>query len=94
MPEFDDAKRRYADAQGAEAVAKLAYLRAVEEKGIGPDHIRAELGEVLVGSHEGRRSDDELTVFVSLGLAVEDLAAAEYLYQRGRNEGAGAAVPF
>src|SRR5204863_413665 len=70
------------------------YLRAVEEKGIGPDHIRAELGEVLVGSHEGRRSDDELTVFVSLGLAVEDLAAAEYLYQRGRNEGAGAAVPF
>ena len=70
------------------------YLRAVEEKGIGPDHIRAELGEVLVGSHEGRRSDDELTVFVSLGLAVEDIAAAEYLYQRGRNEGAGAAVPF
>ena len=37
------------------------YLRAVEEAGIGPDHIRAELGELLVGSHPGRSSDDELT---------------------------------
>ena len=70
------------------------YLRAVEEEGIGPDHIRAELGEVLVGSADGRRSDDELTLFVSLGLAVEDLAAAEYLHRRARSEGAGSVVPF
>ena len=70
------------------------YLRAVEEEGIGPDHIRAELGEVLVGSAAGRDSDEELTVFVSLGLAVEDLAAAEYLYRRARSEGVGAVVPF
>jgi len=39
------------------------YLRAVEEEGIGPDHIRAELGEVLVGSAAGRDSDEELTLF-------------------------------
>ena len=70
------------------------YLRAVEEEGIGPNHIRAELGEVLVGSADGRRSNQELTVFVSLGLAVEDLAAAEYLYRRARSEGVGAVVPF
>jgi len=70
------------------------YLRAVEEKGIGPDHIRAELGEVLTGSAAGRSSPDELTVFVSLGLAVEDLAAAEYLDRRARTEGAGSVVPF
>jgi ornithine cyclodeaminase len=70
------------------------YLRAVEEEGIGPAHIRAELGEVLVGSADGRSSNEELTVFVSLGLAVEDLAAAEYLYRRARNEGVGAVVPF
>jgi ornithine cyclodeaminase len=49
---------------------------------------------VLVGSYEGRRSDDELTVFISLGLAVEDLAAAEYLYQRARDDGLGSLVPF
>ena len=69
------------------------YLRAVEEEGIGPDHIRAELGEVLVGSADGRRSSAELTVFVSLGLAVEDLAAAEYLYRRARTVGVGTGVP-
>jgi len=70
------------------------YLRAVEEEGIGLDHIRAELGELLVGSYDGRRSDEELTVFVSLGLAVEDLASAEYLHRRARSEGVGAVVPF
>jgi ornithine cyclodeaminase len=70
------------------------YLRAVEEEGISPDHIRAELGEVLVGSAAGRSSAEELTVFVSLGLAVEDLTVAEYLNRRARSEGAGAVVPF
>jgi ornithine cyclodeaminase/alanine dehydrogenase-like protein (mu-crystallin family) len=70
------------------------YLRAVEEAGIGPDHIRAELGEVLTGSDPGRKSDGELTVFISLGLAAEDLAAAEHVVARARAEGAGTVVPF
>ena len=70
------------------------YLFAVQEAGIGPDHIRAELGEILIGSGEGRRSDDELTIFKSLGLAAEDLAAAEHVYARALAEGAGASVPF
>ncbi|HTS74012.1 MAG TPA: ornithine cyclodeaminase family protein [Gaiellaceae bacterium] len=62
--------------------------------GLGPDSIRAELGEVLTGSAEGRRDDEELTVFKSLGLGVEDLAAAEHVYERARAEGVGSAVPF
>lgn len=70
------------------------YLFAVEERGIGPEHIRAELGEVLIGEREGRRSADELTVFKSLGVAVEDLAAAELVYARAREAGAGTAVPW
>jgi ornithine cyclodeaminase len=70
------------------------YLFAVEEAGIGPDHVRAELGEVLTGSREGRRSAQELTVFKSLGLAVEDLAAAEHVYARARAAGTGAVVAF
>ena len=60
----------------------------------GPEHIRAEVGEVLVGAAEGRRSDGELTVFKSLGLAVEDLAAAEHVVQRAEAEGAGTRVDF
>lgn len=70
------------------------YLFAVEEAGIGPDHIRAELGEVLAGSREGRRSAEELTVFKSLGLAVEDLAAAEHVYARAVSEKVGTVVAF
>ncbi len=43
---------------------------------IGEDHIRAEIGEVLAGLKPGRISDDEITVFKSVGNAVEDLAVA------------------
>ena len=44
---------------------------------------------MLIGEHPGRRSADELTVFKSLGLAVEDLAAAEHVYRKAREAGAG-----
>jgi ornithine cyclodeaminase len=70
------------------------YLAAVEEAGIGPDHIVAELGELLVGAHPGRRDDAELTLFKSLGLAVEDLAAAALCLERARERGAGSEVAF
>src|SRR5581483_10477556 len=43
----------------------------------GEEHVRAELGEVLAGLAPGRRDETELTLFRSLGLAVEDLAAAQ-----------------
>jgi ornithine cyclodeaminase/alanine dehydrogenase-like protein (mu-crystallin family) len=68
------------------------YLFPAGEGAIGPEHIRAELGEVLAGSAEGRRSADELTVFKSLGLAVEDLACAQFLLQRARELGRGSEV--
>jgi ornithine cyclodeaminase/alanine dehydrogenase-like protein (mu-crystallin family) len=62
--------------------------------GLSEESIRAELGEVLIGSAEGRRDAEELTVFKSLGLGVEDLAVAEHLYERAAAEGAGSTVPF
>jgi len=68
------------------------FLIPQREGVVGAEHIRAELGELLIGSGEGRRSHDELTVFKSLGLAVEDLAAAEYVLQRAEAEGAGVVV--
>ena len=68
------------------------YLIPLSEGAIGPEHIRGELGEVLVGAVEGRRSDSELTVFKSLGLAVEDLAAAELILRHAEAEGAGVEV--
>jgi ornithine cyclodeaminase/alanine dehydrogenase-like protein (mu-crystallin family) len=68
------------------------YLFPMREGLIGPEHIKAELGEVLIGSHPGRSSDDELTVFKSLGLAVEDLAAAEHVLRRAEAENVGSVV--
>lgn len=62
--------------------------------GLGEEHIAAELGEVLTGAHPGRTREDELTVFKSLGLAVEDLAAAELVVRRAREQGVGTEVAF
>ena len=70
------------------------YVLAQAEGAIGPDHIRAELGEVLAGLHPGRQDESELTVFESLGIAVEDLAAAELVVRRAREQGVGAEVEF
>jgi ornithine cyclodeaminase len=70
------------------------YLIALAEGAISSDHIKAEIGDVLVGSHPGRRSRDEITVFKSLGLAVEDLAAAEYLLRRAAQDGRGTTIGF
>ena len=70
------------------------YRTALEEGAIEPEHIRAELGEVLIGSHPGRTGDGELTIFKSLGLAVEDLAAAELVVARAREQGVGVEVEF
>ena len=68
------------------------FLFPQREGAIGPENIRAEIGELLVGSGEGRRSPDELTVFKSLGLAVEDLAAAEHVLRRAEAEDVGQVI--
>jgi ornithine cyclodeaminase/alanine dehydrogenase-like protein (mu-crystallin family) len=70
------------------------YVLALKEGAIEPGHIRAELGEVLAGSAPGRSAEDEITIFESLGIAIEDLAAADHVVRRARAEGVGVDVPF
>lgn len=70
------------------------YLLALKEGAIGADHIQAEIGEVLVGAKPGRKSNREITLFKSLGLAVEDLAAAEYIYRKALEKNLGTWVEF
>ena len=70
------------------------YLFAARDGAVGPDHIRAELGEVLTGEKPGRTSRDEITLFKSLGLAIEDLASASYLYRKAKELNAGNWVEF
>jgi alanine dehydrogenase len=66
------------------------FLIPRREGAIGDDHIVGELGELLLGRVPGRQSAAEVTIFKSLGLAVEDVAAAAFIY--GRAEGRGSSV--
>ena len=58
------------------------YRLAAADGAIGPEQVRGELGEILLGAAPGRLTEDEITVFESLGLAVEDLAAAALAYRK------------
>ena len=57
-------------------------------------HIRGEIGELLSGTAPGRTGDREITVFESLGLAAEDLAAAQGVYRNAVRLGARTWVDF
>jgi len=70
------------------------YLSALREGAIGDDHIRGEIGDILIGKTAGRTSQSEITLFKSLGLAVEDLASAEFLFEKAKREGAGTWVDW
>ena len=71
------------------------YLFALREGAIaGPEHIRAEIGEILTGAAKGRTSRDEITLFKSLGLAIEDLASAAFLFEKAKRLNAGTWVEF
>lgn len=70
------------------------YLMARAEGLVGADHLRGELGQVLTGAAPGRVSEDEITLFESLGLGLEDLAAAQYVTRQATAAGAGQWVDF
>ncbi|MES2033917.1 MAG: ornithine cyclodeaminase family protein [Pseudomonadota bacterium] len=57
------------------------FLRAKAAGLVGDDHVVAEIGEVFAGAAPGRTSADEITIYKSLGHAVQDLAATEMLYR-------------
>lgn len=79
------ARCRYvADSKASALDAAAEFLVAKAEGIVSDDHIAAEIGEVLLGQKPGRRSDEEITAYKSLGHAVQDLAAAAYLYERTR----------
>ena len=84
----------FADRRESVVTESGDWLRAASELGLAPDHIQAELGDVVVGRHPGRTSETELTVFESMGLAVEDLAAATLCVERAREQGVGTEVAF
>jgi alanine dehydrogenase len=77
------------------ALAEAGDLLIPKREGaLDESHVAGELGDVLLGRIPGRRSPEEITLFESLGLAVEDLAAAQLVTERAEATGAGRTLDF
>jgi ornithine cyclodeaminase len=70
------------------------YLRALRAGAITPAHILGEIGEVANGTKAGRRSPEDVTLYKSLGIAPQDLAAAHHVLHQARAAGVGQTVEF
>ena len=80
--------RLFVDSRAAALVESGDVVMGIDEGRFAADHIVAELGEVANG-HAGRRSDTEVTIFKSLGMAIEDVTAADLAYRRAVEKGLG-----
>ncbi len=76
----------------AQSVASGEFEVPAKQGAIAEGDIAAELGEVICGTHPGRTSADEVTVFDTSGIAVQDLAASKIAYDRALERGIGSAV--
>jgi ornithine cyclodeaminase len=70
------------------------YVLATQEGAVTPESVVAELGELVIGTKQGRTSSSEITLFKSLGLAIEDVVSAEYLFCKATAENTGTCVDF
>jgi alanine dehydrogenase len=81
--------RLYVDRREATLNEAGEFLIPKREGVIGDDHILGELGQLLLGQVPGRGSPSEITLFKSLGIAIEDLAAAHHIWRKAEATGAG-----
>lgn len=84
--------RLYVDRRESALAEAGDFLQARDEGAVDEDHIVGEIGEVLIGAAAGRGDDGEITLFESLGIGVEDLAAAHLLHTRAVELGIGIEV--
>jgi len=81
--------RLYADRRESMLNEAGEFLIPKREGAIGDDLIVGELGELLLGKVPGRGSSTEITLFKSLGIAIEDLAAAHHIWRKAEETGVG-----
>ena len=81
--------RLVVDSRAAALTEAGDIVQGIREGLFTANHIMAELGELASGRVPGRTADDEVTIFKSLGMAVEDVAAADLAYRRAREVGKG-----
>ncbi|MEM8724680.1 MAG: ornithine cyclodeaminase family protein [Pseudomonadota bacterium] len=80
------------DYRPAAMAAAGELLNAIEAGEVAEDHIAGEIGEIANGAIAGRTSADEITMYKSLGVATQDLAAAHAIWAAAEAEGAGQEV--
>ena len=73
----------------AQSVASGELEVPVKQGAITPESIVAELGEVIAGKAQGRTSDEQITIFDTSGIAVQDLASSKVAYERAVEAGLG-----
>ena len=86
--------RFFVDRKEAALAEAGDFLIPKGEGAVDDSHIRAELGQVVVGAVAGRLAPTDVTVFKSVGLAIEDVAAAQHIYSKARGSGFGKFVEF
>lgn len=86
--------RLFVDRREAALAEAGDFLLARQDGAVTDAHIVAELGDVLTGSNPGRTSPSEITLFKSVGLAIEDVAAAQHIYSKARGSGFGTFLEF
>jgi alanine dehydrogenase len=89
-PDLTARSRVIVDSREAAFAESGDVIQGLAEGRFSREHVAAELGVVVAGTKPGRGGHEEVVVFKSLGLAVEDVAAAELVYQRALQRGAGA----
>ena len=94
--ELDSALVRDARVVGDSREAVLAEkgdcLIPLAEGAFGPEHVSDEIGDVLLGRVPGRTSPEQITAYMSCGLAVQDVAAARLVHERAVAAGVGVEV--
>ncbi len=81
-PALVAASRLFVDSRDAALVESGDIVQSISEGRFTPDHIRGELGEVILGRMAPRESPRDIVVFKSLGLAVQDIAVADVVFRR------------
>jgi len=88
-PELVARARLFVDSRAAALVESGDVVIGMREQRFDESHLAGELGDVVLGRVTGRTSPDEITVFKSLGMAVEDVVAADLVFRKAVETGAG-----
>ena len=88
-PDLVARARFFVDSKTAALVESGDVVLGIQEGRFSQSHVLGELGEVVLGRVEGRTNDHDITIFKSLGMAVEDVVSADLVFRRALETGAG-----